>query len=1706
LNHSFRDKTPNQDFQETLPEPTKAGIVIVSYNASLAVRVTLASLGQSINKIPYEVILIDNASDAAERKIIRKAFEKQLSLGRLKGRFIQSDKNLGFAGGNNVGIKAFLQDPSITHICLLNSDVIVSDYWLDRLIETRCHIVSPVTNKANSEQCVPADYTVDLGSCLDEEKGLLYDNFYKTVNDFAQNWYKAWQGNLARAEATFFCVLLTRELIRKVGLLDEIFYPGGYEDDDYCARVLAQNINIYLARDVFMHHFGSASFGQLQHNYFSEKAARNIAYLEQKHQFKLQSRHEKPIVSFVQDLAWALAGKGDSQLQQNYLALYNKSVTALVNHIEKEFTSLDHLCKHSGKPIPESLLGSIAQARTYGDIAAQWIDMQKDFNLALETAESDEKQLTAIVASLDNLARATHLKADCNFAMVDYLKAVGALGPAEARGPYPQNGLFRKALWLLRKGSAVMLQPKGIVFFAGYPYPEREKDGYFQRVRSIDSLVKQKRRIYVDYAQLPSKKHWYYKPEPNVLVLHMHNHRHAWFMRALVKILVLKNRTVYFHSVLRMEDGKFGTVMKWPGITRLIDIHGVVPEEFRYHNDFYCGGLFDKHEELAIRKANRIIVVSHAMHRYLQQKYRNALVGSKIITLPIFPEIQLGQPEKPYIRNRPVVVYAGGTHKWQQVPKMIDAIAATKDICIHQFLCPNPSEVVPLFPKELRHNPDITIDSRSFSQLMQEVYPTCHFGFILREDIIVNHAACPTKLVEYVAMGIVPIVDSDQMGDFKELGMQYIGLRDFMAGKLPTEAERNEMARVNYGVYNKLQELNRTGKAVLQGAFGGEKARKFRGSRAKNLLLRVRHKVGVTFSKDTLPGRIIRKTWWTLADFRNNHIRPLLEKDQRAAQLLPTLSPCDILVQVENFTMGGLENVVLDQIAVLQRQENNVTLLILGQSGAAVETARQRGLTVIEIPYNPKSYKQILGSLSPRLITGHYSNKGANIATQLGIPFVQVIHNTYMWFTREEARQMKDSAKHTTAFIAVSEFSRDYSIQRLGLPADKFFVVPNGIDLNSYKHTNVVYQRQALRLKHGFSNTDFVFLSVGTITHQKNHIGTVRAFHKIVKDCPSARLVILGKDVERWLLSDMENYIAAHHLEKYIILAGSSPTPFDYYAMADAFVHSAFFEGGQLSLLEAIAANLPIITSEVGFARHFRGRQGFSIIPSAIDIMTFQEHIDGLHSTPEFEQQMSEEMQKVYARPVPPNLQSRFLDLLDKRYACERYADLLRHLLKKTGPAATPAATWPEIMAPDRQPTLSNLDLSPDNGILSSITRQDVLIQVDNFNVGGLENVVLDQIDTFIRNGISVAFLVLGETGYAYERACKKGIPVYVSRYDDITYAELLSRLTPKVVVTHYSIHGAAVCERLGIPFIQVIHNTYMWFSREQTSQFAEAAKHTSQFIAVSEYARDYSVNRLGISPEKCEVIPNGIDISQFRTRLDQEQRDSLRTKLGIGKDDFVFLSVGSINHQKNHIGTVRAFHTALKECPGAKLVILGKLYENQLWSEIKDYITENRLQTSIIYAGESEDPPAFYLMADAFVHSAIFEGGQLSLLEALAANLPVATTEIGFARHFRGIQGFETVPPAMQIMDYYGPIWELHSTPECERNMAAAMIRIYKAPLQPNIPEKIVQMFDKQQSYRLYVDLIQHYKRGDTTWTAPQVWSQLINGRRQFEPTVKNE
>src|SRR5262249_7355735 len=57
-----------------------------------------------------------------------------------------------------------------------------------------------------------------------------------------------------------FCLLVRREVVNRVGLLDERFGVGCYEDDDYCRRVLRAGFRAVIARDAFVHHFGGRTF------------------------------------------------------------------------------------------------------------------------------------------------------------------------------------------------------------------------------------------------------------------------------------------------------------------------------------------------------------------------------------------------------------------------------------------------------------------------------------------------------------------------------------------------------------------------------------------------------------------------------------------------------------------------------------------------------------------------------------------------------------------------------------------------------------------------------------------------------------------------------------------------------------------------------------------------------------------------------------------------------------------------------------------------------------------------------------------------------------------------------------------------------------------------------------------------------------------------------------------------------------------------------------------------------------------------------------------------------------------------------------------------------------------------------------------------------------------------------------------------------
>jgi len=217
-------------------------VVVLTYNALEYTRLCAASLVRYTDA-RHELIFVDNGSDGETQEFLR-----ELAAENDRVQAIFNGTNLGFAAGNNVGIAAACGD----YVCLLNSDTVVTDQWLERLLapaeaDPRVGLVGPVTNSITGSQKLP-DVPYNQASLAGLEK-------------FAAALGSQFSGRNQQALwVVGFCVLIRRELIERIGGLDESFGRGNYEDTDYCLRAFLAGYRAVVAFDSFVHHFGSRSF------------------------------------------------------------------------------------------------------------------------------------------------------------------------------------------------------------------------------------------------------------------------------------------------------------------------------------------------------------------------------------------------------------------------------------------------------------------------------------------------------------------------------------------------------------------------------------------------------------------------------------------------------------------------------------------------------------------------------------------------------------------------------------------------------------------------------------------------------------------------------------------------------------------------------------------------------------------------------------------------------------------------------------------------------------------------------------------------------------------------------------------------------------------------------------------------------------------------------------------------------------------------------------------------------------------------------------------------------------------------------------------------------------------------------------------------------------------------------------------------------
>ncbi len=389
-----------------------------------------------------------------------------------------------------------------------------------------------------------------------------------------------------------------------------------------------------------------------------------------------------------------------------------------------------------------------------------------------------------------------------------------------------------------------------------------------------------------------------------------------------------------------------------------------------------------------------------------------------------------------------------------------------------------------------------------------------------------------------------------------------------------------------------------------------------------------------------------------------------------------------------------------------------------------------------------------------------------------------------------------------------------------------------------------------------------------------------------------------------------------------------------------------------------------------------------------------------------------------------------------------------------------------------------------------------LLFQAEDFTQGGLECVVLDLIPGLQARGFDPSLLVLGTQGIDAKALEQVGVQVLTTgTRTPEAYEALLEQHKIDIVHAHHSVFGASSAKALGIPFVQTLHNCYVWLSPEEILDWRAQDEATSAYLCVSAQVALYAHARLGLDIEKTLILPNGIDTQ--RSSGTGRSREALRKTLGLTEDAFVFLNVASIYPPKAQRLIARALARSRESASelDIKVVTLGRSmnasYENALNSDIEDL----GLTDSYLLPGYDQDPASYYQMADAFLLPSLWEGCSLAVEEALCAGLPAVLSDVGAAREqLENGKGEIVAPPFASITELDSTVLPRHlsALPEdyCSR-IADAMLRVARQGKSRTDPARANAAFSQELVSKRHADVF-HWllQGGDAAAARPFTWT----------------
>jgi glycosyltransferase involved in cell wall biosynthesis/serine acetyltransferase len=306
-----------------------------------------------------------------------------------------------------------------------------------------------------------------------------------------------------------------------------------------------------------------------------------------------------------------------------------------------------------------------------------------------------------------------------------------------------------------------------------------------------------------------------------------------------------------------------------------------------------------------------------------------------------------------------------------------------------------------------------------------------------------------------------------------------------------------------------------------------------------------------------------------------------------------SISGLRILHMVNSLDMGGSEHQMVEVARRQKLKGYRVTVACLSARGPLLEILQQAGITVAE--FNPRG-----GFLRPRglyqllRLTRLLRHERLDVfqahelySTLLGTPAawlarVPVILSArrnlahWWWYTPRRRKVLRWVHERSTFVIANSQAVCDDLIEEDRVNPNLVRVVRNAVDVQ--KFANVQPDRETLFPK--LSPEDMLIVAVANMnTESKGYTDLIHAASEVCRHFPQARFLLVGDGRER---SKLEGMARGANLSENILFLGKRTDVPRILPCGDLFVSSSWSEGLPNSVLEAMAAGLPVVATRVG--------------------------------------------------------------------------------------------------------------------------------------------------------------------------------------------------------------------------------------------------------------------------------------------------------------------------------------------------------------------------------------------------------------------------------------------------------------------------------------------------------------------------------------------